>query len=498
MKYFKYLLSIFCCVLIVSACDSMDFGNINKDDDVVTDASTESLMAGGMNRFFTLSGRDYHTIPNLYVQYQSQNQYTDEQRYNEAPRGWAGYYVQTLSNLKRIYEITTSDEVDEATRSYGAPVNQAGVAELMSAFIWKRITDTWGPVPYEQALSDETLTPTYSNQETIYKDLIARVKSARDMLDPSLQGPTGDVVYGGDVTKWQKFANSFIMSLSMQLSKRYPAASGYSATEFSAALNHPAGVVDEISEEMWYNYQNIQSASNPFAALRGADYSISEPFVVALRGNADGQIITYSNDMYDSRLNVFMSDTSLAGRPYGWDQYPSDLGPFAKISSDIRGPSAPLPYMTAAYTYLNRAEAAARGWTSELAQQMLINGIEMSYATVDAHWDDGSATSGDLQSDGTVFAASRIDDANIMQVISEEKWVAVFPMGFQGWSEWRRTRIPGLVPARDALNDGTIPTRYVYPADEKGVNAEAYQKGVNMLTPAQDISTAKFWWEIEG
>lgn len=494
MKYFKYLLSIVCCVLIVSACDSIDFGSVNEDDDAVTQANTESLMAGGMNRFFTLAGRNYHTKPNLYVQYQSQNVYTDEQRYNEAPASWFGYYVQTLSNLKTIVEITSAGEVDELTKSYGAPVNQAGVAELMSVFIWKRLTDTYGPVPYEQALDEEVLTPAYTNQQTIYNDLIARTKAARDMLDASLAGPTGDVVYGGDVTKWKKFANSFLMALSMQLSEVDPA---LAEQEFTAALNHPDGIIDEVSEEMWYNYQNLQSASNPFSALRGADYNMSQPFVIALRGNADGSIITYSNDSYDERLDVLSSDPTMDGRPYGYSEYPADSGPYAQISSAIRDPEAPLPYMTAAYTYLNRAEAAARGWTAEVAEQMLVTGIEMSYATIDAHWDDGSATSGTLQSDGTAYAAGRVTDAGIMQVIAEEKWVALFPMGFQAWSEWRRTEVPGLMPAPEPLNDGAIPTRYIYPADEKGVNGEGYSNGVSMLSPAQDISTAHFWWDVD-
>ncbi len=496
------ILQLLTCLLIVSACDTnVDFGDVNSDDDAVTSANTEGLMAGAMNRFFTLSGRDYFSKPTLYVQYQSQNVYTDEQRYNEAPASWQWYYMTTLSNLEEIVRVNSEEEVDELTLTFGAPENQIGVAKLFGALIWKRITDTWGPVPYSEALG-ESVSPSYDNQEAIYKGVVEEVKAARDMLDASKLGPTGDAVYGGDVTKWKKFANSFILSLTIQLTKKYPGSGEYAATEFAAALGHPAGVIESVADEMWYEHANAPGAENPLSAFRPADYNMSLPFTDALKGQADGSTITYSNSNYDSRLDVFADDPSLDGRPYGLGSYPEGSGPFSNISSDIGftsdGTAAPLPYMTAAYTYLNRAEAAAMGWTSENAQAMLQSGIEASYATIEAHWDDGSASSGDLQTDGSAFAAQRVIDAGnvgIQQVIAEEKWVALFPMGFDAWSEWRRTGVPGLIPSPEPFNDGNIPRRYLYPSTESGVNTQNYNDGVQKLSPSNDSNTSRFWWD---
>ncbi|WP_020402614.1 SusD/RagB family nutrient-binding outer membrane lipoprotein [Gracilimonas tropica] len=475
-------------------CENVDFGDTNVDDDAVTQADAQALMAGAMNRFFTLGGREYVARPTLYVQYQSQNVYTDESRYNEAPSTWTGYYVQTLSNLKKVVDINSQDEVPISVTVYGAPTNQIGVAELMSVLIWKRVTDSFGPVPYEGALGEENLTPAYTGQETIYRDLIARAKTARDMLDANLPGPTGDVVYGGDVTKWQKFANSFIMSLSMQLTKKFPGASGFAATEFSAALNHSAGPIEEVADEFWYQHQNVSGATNPYSNFRGADYSLSAPFVDALSGESGNTgTIGYSNTTYDERLVLFSSDTSLAGRPYG---YESTSGTYAAISSAIKAPDAPFPYMTAAYTYLNRAEAAELGWTSEVPADMFQEGVNKSFETLDAHFvGDGS-----LEAEATNYVTNRVIDygtEGALQVIREEKWVALFPNGHDAWSEWRRTGIPTLTPAAEPLNNGNIPRRYLYPADEAGVNTEAYNAGVNMLTPGQDSNTSRFWWDID-
>lgn len=486
------LLSLF---LVTVSCDSsVDFGDINLDKDAVVKPDAQALMAGAMNRFFTLTGRDYLAKPTLYVQYQAQNVYTDEQRYNQSPASWYSYYVGTLSNFKEIVDLNSVDEVDDVTKSYGHPDNQIAVSELFSCFVWKRVTDTWGPVPYTEALGNgETITPSYTDQETIYRDLIARVKAARDRIKTAEAGPTGDVVYGGDMEKWKKFANSFLLSLTIQLSKKYPASDGFAATEFKAALNHPDGVIETVDDEMWYLYANQSGAVNPFSQLRGADYALSVGFTDALSGRGpDTTTITYSNSTYDARLNLFASDPTLPGQTYGVENSPS--GDFATMNTAFISAGSPLPYLTAAYTYLNRAEAAQLGWTTEDVATMFTNGVTMSFQTLDDHYiGDGS-----LAAEGAAFAAARLADfatASPEQVIGEEKWVALFPMGFQAWSEWRRTGYPILVPAPEPFNDGSIPTRYLYPSDEPGVNTANYEAALEQLTPPQDINTATFWWQ---
>lgn len=478
------------------SCENVDFGDTNVDDDAVTNADTQGLMAGAMNRFFTLTGREYMSRPTLYIQYQSQNVYTDEQRYNEAPSTWSGYYVQTLSNLAEIVEINSADEVDDLTLTYGAPVNQIGVAELMSALIWKRVTDTFGPIPYENALGEDDLTPEYTDQQVIYEDLVDRVKAARDLLNPSLPGPTGDVVYGGDVAKWEKFANSFLLSLSMQLTKKYPGSGGYAAGVFMEALNHSAGVIEEVTDEMWYQHANAPGATNPYAAFRGADYNLSQPFTDALKGQADGSTITYSSSTYDNRLDVFADDPTIDGRPYGLQDYPADQfpGPYSNMSSAIIGPAAPFPYMTAAYTYLNRAEAAQMGWIAEVAADMFSEGVTKSFESIDANY----LGDGTLEANAAGYVTARLVDfaGAQLQVIREEKWVALFPNGFDAWSEWRRTDVPGLIPAPNPTNNGEIPRRYLYPSEEQGVNTESYTAGVNKLSPNSDRNSSRFWWDI--
>jgi hypothetical protein len=517
------LLPIFLSILAVTitSCDSVDFGDLNKDDDAPQEANTEGLMAGGMNQFFTNWGRSYFNNPTLYVQYQAQSTYTTEMTYGENAYPWEDYYSGVLSNFSTVYDLTHDASGDPAIEEFGAAENQAAVAEIMSAIVFKRITDIWGPIPYSNADGsigeglaglDDT-TPAYSDQQVIYHNLIERLKAARDMIVAG-DGPTGDVLYGGAMDKWKKLANSLILSMSLQISDADPT---YAEQEFVAALNHSAGVIESVEDEAWYDHQNTPGAINPLAQNRGSDYVLADSFTDALEGDTNNDsTIVYSNTNYDARLNVFSSDTSVSGGRYGIAKI-SNSG--ASISGQIWGADNDLPYMTAAYTYLNRAEAAQKGWTSEDVATMLSNGITKSYETVDAHWDDGNPSTGLLQSDGSNFAAQRVNDANsnasdgFAQVIAEEKWVALFPMGFDAWSEWRRTAdkknwgnsargegydakgYPGLYPAIDATNGGEIPRRYIYPGNEEGVNSANYNDGVSRLSPAEDSNTSKVWWD---
>jgi hypothetical protein len=82
-----------------------------------------------------------------------------------------------------------------------------------------------------------------------------------------------------------------------------------------------------------------------------------------------------------------------------------------------------------------------------------------------------------------------------LQVIGEEKWVTLFPLGYDAWSEWRRTGYPELIPARDAINDGQIPRRFSYPYNEIALNPDGYSSGVSSLSPATDNNTSRIWWD---
>jgi hypothetical protein len=490
----KILILIASIALLNTGCQKMDFGDTNKNVNGPEIANTSSMLSGAMTRFATRTGRPYWVTPNLFVQYVMQLEYTDEMLYADVAGFWDVYYSQCLSNLQTVINICEdpANAGDAILLGNGALENQIGISRIFKALVFKRVTDLFGDIPYSEALNPEILQPKYDAQQDIYTDLIAEVKAGRDMLDPTGLTVKGDIIYGGSVSKWQKFANSLLLSMTMQLSKKYPAAGGFAATEFNAALNHSAGVIQSTADEAWYTYDYENGFTNPWNWIRPADYSMSKEFCDALRGlNAN-----VSNTTYDSRLLLFANDGTpggATGHDYGYSTDPP--GQYNAVNGIILDPGASMPIITAAYTYLNRAEAAALGWTTEDEATLLQTGIQLSYATLASHFDP---TNDYNIGDGVAYSAARNTDAGTVgypQVIREEKWVALFPCGFDAWAEWRRTETPTLIPAIDALNNGDIPRRYNYPTTEQALNKTGYDGGVSTLTPGTDNNSSKFWWD---
>ena len=495
MKKIKYLILSLLLAQGFVACENVDFGDLNKNTNGPSDPYTAGLLSGAIMDYATTTGRDGLMRPTLYVQYQSQVTYVDEMLYNAIPISWYGYYVDPLSSLQLVIDYC-SDEANQtpALLSQGSVENQIGVATILKAVVFKRVTDSYGDIPFSSALGGtEDISPAYDKQEDIYKTLISDVKAARDMMDASTNAPTGDIIYGGDVDNWKKFANSFIMQLSIQLSKKFPAAGGYAATEFNSALTNANGVIETIDEEAWFHFEDNAGFRNPWNANRTPDYFLSKEFTDALQGV--GGLSPTSNTTYDSRIEV-IADGVGDGVPYGYEDG-SGAGAVSVSNDNYWNNVTPLPLLTASYTFLNRAEAASMGWTSENANTMLRSGIELSFETLE-NLSSIAGSTVSIAKDGQSYAAARIADAatvGIAQVIGEEKWISLFGQAFDTWSEWRRTGYPALVPGTDYFNDGNIPRRYLYPTEESTLNGTNLSTGISGLLPAEDKNTAKVWWD---
>lgn len=149
--------------------------------------------------------------------------------------------------------------------------------------------------------------------------------------------------------------------------------------------------------------------------------------------------------------------------------------------------------MTAAESFFLRAEGALRGWDmGGTAKSFYEQGVRMSFeennaAGVDDYLADHTSTPGafadNVGSDNYTFS-SRVtpawdDNAGFeaqLERIITQKWIANYPDGPEGWSEYRRTGYPEVIPVVRNSSNGTIDTqlqvrRLPYTRDEKINNA---------------------------
>ena len=311
--------------------------------------------------------------------------------------------------------------------------------------------------------------------------MISQLKTAIGLFDG---GATvkGDVILNGDNAKWKKLANSMRMLMALRLSKRYPGASDYAVTEFKAVLADGAGSIETNVDNFTIVYPGG---------------SFKHPWYNTYDGRKDyGESKTMTDLMAllnDGRQAAFGS--SSVGVPYGWtrakaEAWTSANVTWAKVLADNkRLENSPCVIIGAATVLLARAEAADRGWTTENVQQKYEAGIKASFG----QWGLADPPASYLTSTNVALGTTGTG-ANLKQ-IATQRYIATYPDGLQGWSEWRRTGFPVLTPAVDAVSSSKqIPRRYIYGNNEYNLTEEALKTAIASLKGG-DTMEAKIWWD---
>ncbi|HYJ38711.1 MAG TPA: SusD/RagB family nutrient-binding outer membrane lipoprotein, partial [Chitinophagaceae bacterium] len=373
--------------------------------------------------------------------------------------------------------------------------NMTAVARILKAYIYWTITDRWGDVPYTEALLGKT--PKYDTQETIYKGNIAELAAAIAQFNTT-SVISGDIIFGGDVAKWKKTANSLRMLMALRLSKRYPGAADYAATQFKAALADAAGSISSNADNFTLNFPGGSFKNSWWNVYDGRkDFGESATMTTLMGSLSDARQNAFGGATEDqSPSNPAWDDPSNVGVPYGWtrdkvDPWTQQNPTWARVlRGDLRQENDPLVMVGASQVLLARAEAADRGWTTENAATMLMNGVNASFE----QWGIAPPAASYFTQAGVAFTVPTGTGGNLRQ-IATQRYIATYPNGLQGWSEWRRTGFPVLTPAPDAVNQSKqIPRRYTYGQGEYGTNAnEVKAKAAAM--PGGDTQDSRIWWD---
>lgn len=476
-RVLKNILAAVLGLFLITGCSTYeDFGDTNVNPAATTDPITSALLT---NVLSGMGGYAAITRPALYCQYLSETQYTDASLYSSNKANIPSY-AGALMDLQNIIDYNTKAETKDKVITNGSNNNQIAVATILKQYIFWTITDRYGDVPYTGTLTGD-LKVTYDKQETVYKGMIAELKKAAGLFDG---GATvkGDIIFDGNAAKWKKTANSMRMLMALRLSKRYPAASDYAATEFKAALADVGGSIDTNADNFKVTY---------------AGGVFKQPWYATYDGRKDfGESKTMTDlmlNLNDGRQAAFGS--SAVGVPYGWTRSKAEAWTSANptwalvLASSHRADNSPVVIIGAAQVLLARAEAADRGWTTENVQARYEAGIKASFT----QWGIAEPAANYFTGANVVLGATGTG-ANLKQ-IATQRYIATYPDGLQGWSEWRRTGFPVLTPAPDATNSSKqIPRRYIYGDNEYNLTGEALKTAIASLEGG-DTMDAKIWWD---
>lgn len=451
-----------------------DFGDTNVNPGATTDPIVGALLT---NAEATIGGYASLTLPGLYGQYFSQTQYTEQSLYSVPQLSFTGNYSGVLNDLQNIIV-------------QGKSKNMNAVAKILKQYVFWNITDRWGDIPYTEALTVGITQPKYDKQEDIYKGMISALKAAVTEFDGSLI--TGDVINNGNVDAWKRTANSMRMLMAIQLSKRFPSASGYAATEFKAALGDASGYISTNSQNFTVNYPGGTYKSNFWLLYDGRkDFAESKTMTDLMASLTDGRQVAFGGTSEAPGTTT----TSSIGVPYGVVRASAEAFTGANpnwarvLRGDLRNENSPVVLISAAEIALARAEAADYGWTSEALATLYAQGISLSFE----QW--GLTMPATYLTQSSVMLASAPGSGANLKNISIQRYIASYPDGLKSWNIWRKTGFPALTPAPGATNTSKqIPRRYTYATGEYTSNSVNVKAAIANLAGG-DTQDSKVWWD---
>ena len=474
----KYSIYILLGLSLFTVSCKKDLEKINKNPNAAENAQPDYLLTAAIKNTTDSYWGTANTMNSslLFVQHWAKIQYTEEDRYifsNSSFQDlWNTGYSRSLTNLNRIIE--QGDKLNQP--------NYKGVALVLRSWVFLLLTDAYGDIPYKQAGNiNEYITPEYDSQRDVYLGLLDDLKTAASLLDPSAKAIAGDILYNGNIGRWKKFTNSLRLRIALRIADREPQKAGSVITELLS-------VTDPFISSNTENAQLVYLTSpqqNPVNALFETrdDYRVSKSVVDRLV------------QLNDPRLPIYASKTQAAtpqeyvGVPNGLSNGDaSNLG-FAKTSKPgtyFLAPQAPAVILTYAEVLFNRAEAAARGFSTENAADLYIQAIKASLKQYNI--------ADDVVNNYVSQTAVQYDAVNFKKSIGEQKWIALFGQGLESFSEWRRLDYPVLPPAVAGVLNGKMPLRFIYPGTEQSLNGANYKKAVERQ--GADLLTTKLWFDV--
>ena len=483
----KKLIIFFLPVLFLTACvDSLDDYNVDSKKATVVPAVT--LFTNSLKNMI-----DVLVTPNvnnnnfrLYVQQWSTTTYLDEPRYSLTSRTipqaiWQATYRDVISDLNEAKKLVTADQL----LSEGSKANQIAQIEIMQVFAYSLLVNTFGNIPYTEAMDPLTPLPIYDDAKTVYYSLLDRLDAALGQLNTN--GPAfgaGDVIYKGDVAKWKKFGNSLKLRLALVIADSDDAKA--KALVAAAAPNVFTSNVDKAA----FPYIDSPPNYNPVAQNLNPKYSTRQDYVIA------STIIDPMNAVKDPRRSVFFTTVDgkseadggiYKGGNYGFTNTYTD---FSRVSTKIQDPALEGLFMDYSEVEFGLAEAVERGYIAGTAEEHYNKAITASLT----YWGVGSEAAAYLAQPKVAYTTA---EGDYKQKIGVQKWYALYNRGWEAWVEWRRLDYPKLLPPTggNAPDGLAIPLRIIYPINEQQLNGDNRKAASDAI--GGDLATTKLWWDVK-
>ena len=514
----KKIIFIFAALIAVSCSNSLENLNENIKDPAAVPG--ETLFTGAqkniVDQMVDLNVNNNNT--KLWSQFLQETTYTDESNYDQTTRNipeeqWSVFYRDVLRDLDQAAK-------NIATTTYVSPEdlntsNKLAIVEILTIYSYSILVETFGNVPYSEAIDIETLSPVYDDGETVYKDLISRLSAAITSLDVS-KGSFGsaDNIYGGDVASWKKFAASLKLRMGILIADADNALAK-STVETAVAT----GVFTSNSDKAAFTYLSDAPNTNPIHAnlvISGRHDFVAAVTILdimqprsyeTLDTNEDGvideddskSVVPGSVTSTDPRMKYYFAD-NVDGDPSVPEvvYFGGEIGNLAgfnthtQVSPQVEAATAPGIILDYAEVEFLLAEAAARTYVvGGTAEEHYNKGIIASVLDWGGTMAEATAHMALPHVNYSTALAASTATTPWKEVIGTQRYIALYNRGFEAWTSIRRMDYPLMATPAEAVSG--YPNRYHYPIVEQTLNAANWTAASSAI--GGDEPETKLFWD---
>jgi hypothetical protein len=412
---------------------------------------------------------------------------SDEQYYGWTRSGFGDY-----NNLRQVLKMEQSALAQDKPQ-------YIPLAKFFRAWYFLRLTQTFGDIPYSEALKGEegVYTPVYDKQEDIYLSILNDLKAANELINGSTEPVLGDIVYNGNMQQWKRAINSLSLRVLMSLSFKVNDSRYDVKNRFAAIVNNPAQypVMTDNADNAQLKFYDLVGNRYPYFNnnnMQTANY-MEETFVNLLKEHKDPRLFSFADKA--PKFSVLpANDFNAYGGARGSatvneNSKRTTAGEVSKINprfynNPVNEPSIALGYPEVQFIL---AEAALKGWIGGSAADYYKKGIQASML----FYNIDQATIDTYLAQATV----QLPATNPLKSIITQKYIASFMnSGYQPFYEQRRTGFPVFDVSGDGvLNNKKVPKRWMYPESELRVNQQHVTEAIDRQYPQGDNINGVMW-----
>ncbi len=475
-------------------------------------------------------------------------QYT-ERNFQGGDNTYQGFRTPNDDLYSAVNILKLVDGAINLANNRGSKTHQ-GIFQTFRVLLFSFMTDLYGDIYYSEALKgrEGILYPKYDKQSDIYAGLLKELDQANTLIASGTE-PISDIydlMYGGDKVKWQKFNNSLKLRLLMRASAKIGDAGAQMNAILSDPTNHP--IFTDNKDNAAMPYIGTSSANSWVGGRLNWDYQEfdrrrpSKTFVDMLAGYNDPRLGIWfapverpwtTNKALDG-VTFTTTDANGFSDESTWE-YLDHANPIieaqaSNITDSDKVYVGFIPGMYGDFLFgnghydVNTAGIVGNYKVSRFSQQFRQNSGDYLRATImnadevefilaeasakgliagdaNAHYKKAvtlamqrwGVSDGDISNylaQGSVSLSGSTQDK--LATIANQKWLALFTVATEAYFDIRRTQLPNIFN-NGLLNGRKFPLRFLYPSAESGQNRDAYDQGVQGLSPAVDDQYSKMW-----